>query len=255
MQALQNTEADIDALYQLFERLSGFDDAVSLEWFDGCLAALIAGPGSIAPDQLLPELLGECWQRALADPQDVAQALGTLMQRWHVVASQLDPEALYAEPDQLRLAPLMDDFDPALRDRLLAEGQLTPEQAADWPGTGEIWALGFLETVDRLASGWPALHMDSPLALDLQARLSCLRALTLRDPTALRADLALRHPGQTLQRDDLIDEACFAVQDMRCLWLEHTLRPAPRRVEQAPGRNDPCPCGSGRKYKKCHGAA
>jgi uncharacterized protein YecA (UPF0149 family) len=21
-----------------------------------------------------------------------------------------------------------------------------------------------------------------------------------------------------------------------------------------PGRNDPCPCGSGRKYKKCHGA-
>ncbi|MDO9372421.1 MAG: SEC-C metal-binding domain-containing protein, partial [Gammaproteobacteria bacterium] len=21
-----------------------------------------------------------------------------------------------------------------------------------------------------------------------------------------------------------------------------------------PGRNDPCPCGSGLKYKKCHGA-
>ena len=21
------------------------------------------------------------------------------------------------------------------------------------------------------------------------------------------------------------------------------------------GRNDPCPCGSGRKYKKCHGSA
>ncbi|MGM0559273.1 MAG: SEC-C metal-binding domain-containing protein, partial [Myxococcota bacterium] len=24
------------------------------------------------------------------------------------------------------------------------------------------------------------------------------------------------------------------------------------RVEEEPGRNDPCPCGSGRKYKKCH---
>ena len=23
---------------------------------------------------------------------------------------------------------------------------------------------------------------------------------------------------------------------------------------QTPGRNDPCPCGSGKKYKKCHGA-
>jgi len=27
----------------------------------------------------------------------------------------------------------------------------------------------------------------------------------------------------------------------------------PRRVEQKVGRNDPCPCGSGKKYKKCHG--
>nr|WP_238346205.1 SEC-C metal-binding domain-containing protein [Luteimonas saliphila] len=29
---------------------------------------------------------------------------------------------------------------------------------------------------------------------------------------------------------------------------------APRRREAVPGRNDPCPCGSGRKYKKCCGA-
>lgn len=27
----------------------------------------------------------------------------------------------------------------------------------------------------------------------------------------------------------------------------------PRRVEEKVGRNDPCPCGSGKKYKKCHG--
>jgi len=27
----------------------------------------------------------------------------------------------------------------------------------------------------------------------------------------------------------------------------------PVRVEKSPGRNDPCPCGSGRKYKKCCG--
>lgn len=28
---------------------------------------------------------------------------------------------------------------------------------------------------------------------------------------------------------------------------------APRRVENKIGRNDPCPCGSGKKYKQCHG--
>ena len=27
----------------------------------------------------------------------------------------------------------------------------------------------------------------------------------------------------------------------------------PARVQAAPGRNDPCPCGSGKKYKRCHG--
>jgi preprotein translocase subunit SecA len=29
---------------------------------------------------------------------------------------------------------------------------------------------------------------------------------------------------------------------------------APRRTGDKVGRNDPCPCGSGKKYKKCHGA-
>ena len=27
-----------------------------------------------------------------------------------------------------------------------------------------------------------------------------------------------------------------------------------RRESPKLGRNDPCPCGSGKKYKKCHGA-
>ncbi len=30
-------------------------------------------------------------------------------------------------------------------------------------------------------------------------------------------------------------------------------RPQPVRVEKKVGRNDPCPCGSGKKYKQCHG--
>jgi preprotein translocase subunit SecA len=29
---------------------------------------------------------------------------------------------------------------------------------------------------------------------------------------------------------------------------------APRVTGEKVGRNDPCPCGSGKKYKKCHGA-
>jgi len=32
-------------------------------------------------------------------------------------------------------------------------------------------------------------------------------------------------------------------------------QPSQRRTGEKVGRNDPCPCGSGKKYKKCHGAA
>jgi len=33
-----------------------------------------------------------------------------------------------------------------------------------------------------------------------------------------------------------------------------TSQPMQRRTGEKVGRNDPCPCGSGKKYKKCHGA-
>lgn len=29
--------------------------------------------------------------------------------------------------------------------------------------------------------------------------------------------------------------------------------PEPAKSEKVAGRNDPCPCGSGKKYKHCHG--
>ena len=36
--------------------------------------------------------------------------------------------------------------------------------------------------------------------------------------------------------------------------LADTKKVDPIKGERAPGRNDPCPCGSGKKYKKCCGA-
>ena len=32
-----------------------------------------------------------------------------------------------------------------------------------------------------------------------------------------------------------------------------TLKPTPKKNDKKVGRNDPCPCGSGKKYKQCHG--
>ena len=36
--------------------------------------------------------------------------------------------------------------------------------------------------------------------------------------------------------------------------LEKTEKVEPIQADKAPGRNDPCPCGSGKKYKNCCGA-
>lgn len=251
--APQSPEADIEALDQLCRRLSGFGSEVSLEWLDGALAALIATRRTVLPGEWLPLLFGDAWDRAVADPEDLQRSMDTLMRRWNALAAQLHPQRLFDEPDRLHFMPLIDDFDPAQRDTLLAEGKLTPEEAADWPMTGEGWAAGFLEVVDRLDEDWQAPE-EEEAAVELQAGLRCIEALAERDAAALKADLSIRYPGKTLSRDELIDEACFAVQDLRCFWLDHPPRTAPRRVERAPGRNDPCPCGSGRKYKKCHGA-
>jgi uncharacterized protein len=48
--------------------------------------------------------------------------------------------------------------------------------------------------------------------------------------------------------------AIWAVYDLRQLWRSMGPRVETIRKEATPGRNDPCPCGSGKKYKKCHGA-
>ncbi|MGO9313821.1 MAG: PBPRA1643 family SWIM/SEC-C metal-binding motif protein [Syntrophobacteraceae bacterium] len=37
--------------------------------------------------------------------------------------------------------------------------------------------------------------------------------------------------------------------------LEKALNPPKPLISEKVGRNDPCPCGSGKKYKKCCGVA
>jgi len=44
--------------------------------------------------------------------------------------------------------------------------------------------------------------------------------------------------------------------DRRWLYVDgDTVKPAPVQREERPGRNEPCSCGSGKKYKKCCGAS
>jgi SEC-C motif len=36
--------------------------------------------------------------------------------------------------------------------------------------------------------------------------------------------------------------------------IDYVAAHSPAAADKKPDRNDPCPCGSGKKYKRCHGA-
>jgi uncharacterized protein len=237
-----NDDAAIAAFDDVCRQLAGFDARLSTEWVDGYLSALVAGPRAVEITDWLEPLCGDAFGRAFADPADVERATRALLGRWNGIAADLDPEALDAHPDALRLRPVLmtaDDGDDA---------------AAMAHVSGASWASGFLQARDDFAEDWqlpPRVGPDD--AAHMRNCMRVIEALTL-DGDALEAFKREMFPRHTLDRDDLVDEACFAVQELRMFWIDHAPRPAPRRVEATPGRNDPCPCGSGRKYKKCHGA-
>lgn len=60
-------------------------------------------------------------------------------------------------------------------------------------------------------------------------------------------------PLSAAERVQLIMELPAVLQALHFARLEEQ-KPQPARRESEIGRNDPCPCGSGKKYKKCHGA-
>ncbi len=43
----------------------------------------------------------------------------------------------------------------------------------------------------------------------------------------------------------------FVREDGRWVYLDGQVKALPQRRDKKPGRNEPCPCGSGKKFKKC----
>jgi preprotein translocase subunit SecA len=72
----------------------------------------------------------------------------------------------------------------------------------------------------------------------------------------MRADLP-NNQQNTIQQARVQAPVRDQTQTSREEVSEDEEKPAPKqqpiRVEQKIGRNDPCPCGSGKKYKNCHG--
>jgi hypothetical protein len=128
------------------------------------------------------------------------------------------------------------------------------------------------EVIERIRAGAPADHpihaiTTEDLLEDFGLVLPMLEdtrlfgewqshvAMTFLLPWAIDADIE-----QLYLRSEHLAWMDLGFQPERVLahlddHAQYTFRSIPRRSEARPGRNEPCSCGSGKKYKRCCGAA
>lgn len=231
------------------------------EFCEGFIAALLCCRRDIEPGEYLGVLLDDARGESGAEPDgpspfaDTAQfeRFMTLWhERWSEIAAELDAE----------VETLADEgaYEPQLFDLRGLVASLPPEQRdglemAELPAFAQLWALGFMAVVDSWPEEW-APPRDKEDRRLVEHALETIDALTGDDAGPLDfspyddADA----PSVSRTRFEQFGAALAAVYDLYDVFQSLGPRVEPLRKASEPGRNDPCWCGSGRKFKKCHGA-
>jgi uncharacterized protein len=147
--------------------------------------------------------------------------------------------------------PLVLEFDEEHPREPVPEGETDP-----LAGLSEVsqplmpWVAGF----QHAALCFPDLsEMPDDAVMAALARLYRHLPTETDEEREVVAVLDREHPLATL--DDAIEELVVTVADLADLTRDQRFKVEQvRRDTPKVGRNDPCPCGSGKKYKQCHGA-
>ena len=260
---------DHDALDELDTLLDDLrtrdEDVPQWEFCDGFLTALVCTRRPVPVGEWLPMLLGdgltledaaEGHALPLVAPFKDAAQQARFLHLWELrraeVAAQLDAQVESLDQD--------DAFQPEVIDMRGAIASLPEEERAemegqDIPSFGQVWALGFMFAVENWPDDWAAPR-DREAAQWLDGALESIVALTEDDTGKPEISMYAEDgpPSVSQQRAEIFGEAVWGVYDLRQLWK--SLGPRVETIVKGaqPGRNDPCTCGSGKKYKKCCGA-
>jgi len=222
------TDAQIDELSKFLDEFAVEKDGMSFEMLDGFLTAVISSPQAIDVEEWLPRV----W-RGEDEPEEeaVAEAVSTSTAKEAILQHHAHLEAVLQQGGA-EFAPWILEFE---------------DEDGSVVSFGQEWALGYLRGVGLREDAWDELLSDAEWQEDLDAV-----ELLARGPDDEESGGEIRDQAV---RDEYIETMLGFALDAYDFWAEQRLTPATQRRE-APkiGRNDPCPCGSGRKYKQCHGA-
>ena len=250
---------ELDAI--LDDLRTRYDETPQWEFCEGFMAAVICARRAIPASEYLPALLatpadGEAPDEdsgSFASPEQQARFLTLWDQRWNEVAAALDAEVDSLEEDAC--------YHPEVLDVRGAVADLPPEERAafvneDLPSFAQVWALGFMFAIECWPEEWTPPR-DKDAARWLDGALQAILTMTEDDTGAPEISPLSEDgvPSTSVARLNAFGEAIWAVYDLRELWKTLGPRVETIRRPATPGRNDPCPCGSGKKYKKCCGAA
>lgn len=239
---------DFDAQDAVLDALRELDDEIpQWEFCEGFLAALVCSRRPIGPDEYWPVLLGDTFR-----PMANMEFVWRWRRRWDEVTLALDAPVQSLDDDRAFQPEMLDTLGAVL---CLPEAERGETDLAALPAYGQVWALGFMYAVETWPDDWQAPR-DPEAAQMLDTALQAIVALSANDSGKPAVSMYAEDgpPSVSERRLDELGAAIWAVYDLRQLWKSLGPRTEAIRKAPVPGRNDPCPCGSGKKYKKCHGA-
>jgi uncharacterized protein len=199
------------------------DDAMLLSELDGFIAGLIVGPELIMPSEWLAEVWGS-EEPVFEDEAQAGAVIDLIMEHYNNTIHDIE---------RGKYRPLYDAD--------------TMDESIMW----ETWIEGFWRAVQLRPDEWLDFSADGDP--DLQKEIFILTRLYEIASTPSK-DLASLEIDADLDKHapDLIPVAVEALDKIRRKKARLDAYPGNiPPVLPKTGRNDPCPCGSGKKFKKC----